>query len=64
MSIQEMVAKANRLKLARGEDIVPNDCRLRARGSEVTGVHQTIRHLQQKQPRPPLQSPTVNRLLV
>lgn len=37
MSIQEMVAKANRLKLARGEDIVPNDCRLRARGSEVTG---------------------------
>lgn len=36
MCIQEMVAKANRFKLARGEDIVPNDCRLRARRSEVT----------------------------
>ena len=32
-----MAAKTTRLKLARGEDIVPNDCRLGARGSEVTG---------------------------
>ncbi|OCL12569.1 hypothetical protein AOQ84DRAFT_372968 [Glonium stellatum] len=36
MSIQEMAAKANRIKLARGEDVDPNNGRLRARGSKAT----------------------------
>jgi hypothetical protein len=64
MSIQEMVAKANRLKLARSEDIVPNDCRLRARGSEVTGSSPDHSASAAEEPRPPLQSPTPPRELI
>jgi hypothetical protein len=59
-----MVAKANRLKLAIGEDIVPNDCRLRARGSEVTGSSPDHSASAAEEPRPPLQSPTPPRGLI